>query len=239
MIDSEGREVWQTKHHPWGNSNSESGSCWISPDGRMVWATVPSPDGADAWWVLDASDGRVLGTAGLQCSAAGSVPVPHPDGVHIGLSVGEGQDGAEVYWGRWDGEVRVMRLDARDRVLCAVRPDGRHYLATPHGSGSGVLTVHAFPGGEVSARLDPAEIFEDDDRFDFQAGYVTNDIVLAGSVEGERHFFLSDTDMLAVIDEVAYPKNAAKGGISPTGSGTWLTSDYVTGRHQIWRGPWH
>lgn len=238
MIDSDGREVWQTHHHSWGNSDSESGSCWISPDGRMVWATVPSPDGPDEWWVLDARDGRVIGKAPLECHAAGSHPVPHPDGIHIGLSVGEGQDGAEVYWGHWAGEPRVIRLNARDRVLCAVRPDGRHYLATPHGCGSGLLTVHAFPGGEVRARLDQGDIFDDDDWFDFQAGYMTNDHVLVSSVEGARHFVLA-ADTLAVIAALAYPEHAAKGGISPTGRGTWLTSDYLTGHHQIWRGPWH
>jgi hypothetical protein len=77
----------------------------------------------------------------------------------------------------------------------------------------------------------------DDDWFDFQAAYVTNDVALAGSVEGQRHFALA-ADTLAAIDEVAYPKNAARGGISPTGRGTWLTSDYLTGRHQLWQGPW-
>jgi hypothetical protein len=237
MIDTEGRELWTATHHPWGNSGTELGSCWISSDGRFVWATVPSSDGPDEWCVLDAGDGRVLGKARLNCYAAGSDPIPHPDGIHIGLSVGEGQDGAEVYWGRWQGEPRVARLDARDRVLCAVRPDGRHYLATPHGSGSNVLTVHAFPGGDVRARLDPKGILGNDDWFDFQAGYATNDVVLAGSVEGQRHFALA-ADTLAAIDEVAYPKNAALGGISPTGRGTWLTSDYLTGRHHLWQGPW-
>jgi hypothetical protein len=27
-----------------------------------------------------------------------------------------------VYWGHWAGEPHVIRLNARDRVLCAVRP---------------------------------------------------------------------------------------------------------------------
>ena len=66
---------------------------------------------------------------------------------------------------------------------------------------------------------------------------MTNDVVLAGLVERQRHFALA-ADTLSVIDEVAYPKSAAKRGISSTGQGTWLTSDYVTGRHQLWRGPW-
>lgn len=237
MIDAAGGEVWTTTHHPWGDRGSETGSCWISNDGRHVWATVPSADGPDEWWVLDAGDGRVLGKAPLSCYAAGSHPISHPDGRHVGLSVGEGQDGADVYWAWWEGEPRVTRLNARDRVLCAVRPNGRDFLATPHGCGSKAITVHVFPGGEVRARLDPNGILEDGDWFDFQAGYVTNDVVLVGSVEGERHFALA-ADTLAPVDEVAYPTNAAKGGISTSGRGTWLTADYLTGRHQLWLGPW-
>lgn len=100
-----------------------------------------------------------------------------------------------------------------------------------------MLTIHAFPGDEVGACLDRADVLDEDDEFDFQAGYVTNDLVLVGSVQRERHLLLA-ADTLAVIDEVVYPENAVKGGISPTGRGTWLTSDYSTGRHQIWRGPW-
>jgi hypothetical protein len=235
LIDRDGRTVWQVHHDPWGNSGSESGSCWVSPDGRVVWATVPSADGADEWWVLDAADGNILGVAALQCCAAGSEPIPHPKGKHIGLSVGEGQDGCEVYWGHWDGRVHVSRLDARDRVLCAVRPDGTAYLATPHGGGA--LTVHSFPTGDVRARLSDSDVFGDDDRFEFQAGYVTNDIVLVGSTEEERHLLLR-ADTLEVVAEIEYPEGATRGGISPTGSGAWLTCDYLSGRFQLWRGRW-
>jgi len=233
LTDRDGRTLWQVQHHPWGNSDSESGSCWVSPDGRFVWATVPSADGADEWWVLDAADGNVLGVAALQCYAAGSEPIPHPDGKHVGLSVGEGQDGCEVYWGHWDGKVQVSRLDARDRVLCAVRPDGTAYLATPHVGGD--LTVHSFPTGDVRARLTDSDVFGDDDGFDFQAGYVTNDIVIVGSVSAERHLLLT-ADTLEVVAEIEYPEGATRGGISPTGLQTWLTCDYLTGRLQLWRG---
>lgn len=41
MIDREGRVLWEASHHPWGNADSESGSCWVDPAGRRVWATVP------------------------------------------------------------------------------------------------------------------------------------------------------------------------------------------------------
>lgn len=232
MADRGGRTVWEVTHHPWGNSDSESGSCWVGGDGQVVWATVPSVSGADEWWVLNAADGRVLGIAALQCFAAGSHPVPHPDGEHVGLSVGEGQDGSEVYWGRWDGRAHVSRLDARDRVLCDIRPDGATYLATPHSGGE--LTVHAFPTGEVCARRSAHDAFGEDDGFDLSAGYVTNDLVIVGSIEKERHMLLSAED-LEVVAELDYPEDAMRSCILPTGLGTWSTCDWLTGRFQLWR----
>lgn len=234
MADHRGRTTWEVTHHPWGNSDSESGSCWVSGDGRLVWATVPSANGSDQWWVLDAANGRVLDVAALRCHAAGSHPVPHPDGTRVGLSVGEGQDGSAVYWGRWDGRVHVSRLDARDRVLCDVRPDGTAYLATPHGEGP--LTVHGFPTGDVRATRCAQEVFGDDEGFEYRAGYVTNELVIVGSADEASHALLS-AERLDVIAGVDYPSDAVRGGIVATGRGTWLTSDWSTGRCQLWRCP--
>ena len=231
MTDRGGRTVWEVAHHPWGNSDSERGSCWVIGDGQVVWATVPSARGADEWWVLNAADGRVLGIAALQCHAAGSTAFPHPDGKHVGLSVGEGQDGCEVYWGRWDGRAHVSRLDARDRVLCGVRPDGSSYLATPHSGGA--LTTHSFPAGDVCARRSEHDTFGDHDGFDLQAGYVTNDIVIVGSIEEERHVLLG-AERLDIIAELDYPDDATRSCLAPTGLGTWLTCSWLTGHSQLW-----
>jgi hypothetical protein len=117
-------------------------------------------------------------------------------------------------------------------VLADVRPDGRQYLATPHSDGE--LTVHAFPTGTIDARQRGDAVFSENDYFDFQAGYLTNDLVLAGSVMKECHLLLS-ADTLERIAAVEYPGGAAKQSISATGRGTWLAADYLTGRHQLWR----
>jgi hypothetical protein len=227
-----GRQIWKTSHAAWGPSDSESGSCWVAPNGRHVWATVPSIDGPDQWWVLDIRDGRVIDKAPLQCYAAGSQPIPHPDGSHIGLSVGEGQDGAEVYWGCWKERPVVSRLDDRNRILIDIRPNGTQYLTTPHSNST--VMVHDFPSGLVRARLDGDAALPPDDWFDCQAGYVTNDLILVGSVENEIHILLG-ADALTIIAPVAYPEGATKQGISPSGHGTWMTSDHLSGRHQVWR----
>jgi hypothetical protein len=238
LIDADGREVWRRPHPAWGNSESESGSCWVNTDGARIWATVP-PDAdhnADEWWVLDAITGDVLGVAPLECRAAGSHHVPHPDGVHVGLSVGEGQDAVQVYWGRWDGRPIVTRLDSHSRVLVDVRPDGSQYLAMPHGEDR-TVTVHAFPSGAVQASIDEADLSEDGDDadgFDFCGGYVTNELALISTLELRRHLVLA-ADTLAFVDEVDYEHDAVLDVLTPTGRGAWLTGDYTTGHYQIWR----
>jgi hypothetical protein len=184
--------------------------------------------------VLDASEGRVLGSSPLRCHAAGSHPIAHPDGRHVGLSVGEGQDGAEVYWGHWqDDRPVVVRLDDRSRVLIDVRPSGGEYLTTPHTSSEGSIAVHAFPSGRVVASLPASAVLEQDDWFDFTAGYVTDEMVLVASVERQEHFLLGAT--LAPLGVVGYPPGHPKECITPSGKGTWMTSDFLSGRHDLWR----
>jgi hypothetical protein len=236
LVDRRGRAVWHHDHIPWGSGSSESGSCWVSPDGAHVWATVPRDDEPDEWIVLDASNGQVLGAAPLECEAAGSDPIPHPDGRHIGLSVGEGQDGAEVYWGRWEGGRPVVaRLKSRSRVLVDVRPSGAQYLTTPHSSSDdGSVQVHEFPSGRVPARLLPDVLRPEDDRFDYEAGYLTDDLVLVSTIANNADLLLT-ADKLEPIGRVEYPDGNAKDNVAPSGRGTWLTIDPVTGRHELWR----
>jgi hypothetical protein len=153
----------------------------------------------------------------------------------VGLSVGEGQDGAELYWGHWNNERPVVgRLDDRSRVLIDVRPTGGEYLTTPHSGAEGSVAVHEFPNGRVFASLAASAVFEEDDYFDFTAGYVTDEMVLVGSVERQQHLLLA-SQTLALLGVVEYPASHPKECITPSGQGTWLTSDYASGRHFLWR----
>ncbi|MEV0807790.1 hypothetical protein [Micromonospora sp. NPDC050200] len=126
-VDAAGALRWRVRHACWGSPCSsfhdsyeeyagidghrhpDWGSCRISADGSTVWAHVrtPLPDDVEPkpdeeWLVLDTLDGRVLGRASTDNAAAGSHHVPHPDPGQMGLSVGEGQDGVPLRWGRWD-----------------------------------------------------------------------------------------------------------------------------------------
>jgi hypothetical protein len=137
-----------------------------------------------------------------------------------------------VYWGFWDGRTAsVERFDSRTRCLVDVRPNGSQYLTTPHAAGD--LAVHRFPTGEVVASRPAEATFPEADEFDLVAGYVTNDIILAGSVETKTHVALSAGD-LSPLGEVDYPAGSAKDMILPSGAGRWLTSDALAGRLQLW-----
>jgi len=144
-----------------GHQHPNWGSCWINADGSTVWAHVrtPLPDDAEpkpdeAWLVLDTIDGRVLERASTNTAAAGSHHVSHPDPRQMGLSVGEGQDGVPLRWGRWDGaRLTVTRIGDDDRCLVDVSPDETRFLTVAPEQGE--LAIHRRPDGAVTHEIDP------------------------------------------------------------------------------------
>jgi hypothetical protein len=119
-------------------------------------------------------------------------------------------------------------------VLADVRPSGEQYLTTPHSDSDGAVVVHAFATGRVVARRTPSDVLEPGDWFDYAAGYVNDHLILVGSAEAQLHLLLA-CDTLAVIGPVEYPPGHTTETITPTGRGTWLTGDYLSGRHELWR----
>ncbi|MFC8276476.1 hypothetical protein ACFUJR_28880 [Streptomyces sp. NPDC057271] len=265
-VDADGATLWEYRHGCWGSeighphtgdeqqvcSGLEHGSCRVSDDGRLVWAHVTEGDGdawQEVWVVLDARDGRELARLPLEDSAAsGSYHVSHPDGVHMGLGIGMGQDGCLVYWGRWDGE-RLTTWDLNeglDRVLFDVHPGHAGFLTMEHYGAD--LQLHALDGTVLSEapppdpdRADGAGD-EDGDEGDYQdedgpevpegwdwsAGFVDADTVIActgleyGEEEFPRHWLL-DAHTLEIRGAVRYPSGRTEGYARPLGDGTWLT----------------
>lgn len=236
-VNASGRTLWEHGHDCWGCDTMESGSCHVTADGRYVWATVPGPhaDGTyagDEWLVLDASDGEVLAGTVLGCAAAGSNHLPHPDGVHMGLGVGEGQDGTPLYWGRRDGrELTTWPVGDEDRVLADVHPSGAAFLTVAHSSDD--LAWHRFPDGAVGGTMPAEEAQGDVDPeygayWDYSCGYVDEHTVLASAtayaeedVDTAPHWLL-DALTLRVLGEIAYPV-PVRDAACPLGDGTWLT----------------
>ena len=231
LVDRAGSTAWEVSHPGWGG-DSERGSAWFSADGQHVWAHVPTERDPDEWLLLDAASGAVTGRSRLRCYSAGSDPIRHPDGQHLGLSVGEGQDGSETYFGHVQaGEPVVERFDDRSRVLAGFSQDGRFFLTTPHNTGA--VSVHRFPDGAVVARLEPDAVVRPDEEFNFFGGFVDLDRVVLTSANGDD-IFLAHAPSLTHAEAMRLPNRRADNLLVAI-SGGFLTSDWTTGETIIWQ----
>ncbi|WP_329451651.1 hypothetical protein OG894_24425 [Streptomyces sp. NBC_01724] len=262
-VDPAGAVRWEVRHGCWeggcrilhesfdeyADSRShlyaDSGSAVFSADGSLVWAHVrgpvatagPDPEALDEWLVIDAADGRVLGRADAQTVAAGSEHVPHPDPAQMGLSVGEGQDGAPLLWGRWDGtELSVEHFGEEERILTSVSPTGEHFLTVAHDLDS--LALHRVSDGAVVAEIeaadavprhpdaDPDDFDADDVMWDYECGFVDKETAISSTDQDEeygpvRHWLLDATGMRPA-GQVTYPFPVS-GTPTALGDGTWYT----------------
>ncbi|XCM33923.1 hypothetical protein ABXI76_35590 [Streptomyces parvus] len=265
-VDPSGATRWEVRHGCWSgrcdeihesyesyadrldHRYPESGSVGFSADGRLVWAHVRgplpggelSPDTADEWLVIDAGDGRVLARADAEAAAAGSAHLPHPtDPAQMGLSIGEGQDGAPLRWGRWDG--KELTLDCLDGDLCllSLSPSGDRLMTVSHDQDS--LAVRDSRGAVVEA-LDwdagaaiprhpeaPADTEEDElpVYWDWAGGFLDETTLIASTTEsdedcGQYRHWLVDTTAARHFVPVDYPSPVS---CEPTalGGGFWST----------------
>jgi hypothetical protein len=140
-LDRAGVELWRFDFGP-GNGvvGSARTNCRFSLDGNVVWLYRPdlySGHGeTDRWFALDAADGAILGDAALPTVGGhGGSQLIHPDGVHVFLQVGCGQDGCFVFKGWIEGGVTSVPWpvgegsDHRDRWIAALSPDGGQIMA--------------------------------------------------------------------------------------------------------------
>lgn len=226
LVSADGHLEWEVQHPPWGQGGSVRGSCFVTDDGAYIWATVPG-SGPDEWWLIAAASGEVAGTVALDCHAAGSEPIRHPNGRHVGLSVGEGQDGSQIYWGRiQSGQPVVAQVPGDSRVLVDVSLDGRHFLTAPHDAGP--VLLHRFPDGVEEARLPITEVLEFDDAFDYFAGFLDTSTVLVALRERDD-LLLASAEDLSQVGWVQMPGGRAGNPVLTGGSGTFLCMDHLAG----------
>ncbi|MER7534850.1 hypothetical protein ABTX77_08670 [Streptomyces sp. NPDC097704] len=247
-VGPDGATLWEYRHGCWGPlldhehtgdeqqlcEGYEHGSCRVSDDGRFVWAHVMGEEYEETWAVLDARDGRELARLPLPDSvASGSWHLAHPDGVHMGVCVGMGQDGALVYWGRWDGRELTVHdglNDGLDRVLFDVHPAHAGFLTIEHSGHD--LQLHD---------LDGTVLAENDElRWDHACGFLDGDTVLAttqveyDSDPEEHATWALDARTLEMRGRVRYPSGPAEGLVRPLGDGSWLTYDRATETVRRW-----
>ncbi|MFD9396211.1 hypothetical protein ACFWBB_37370 [Streptomyces sp. NPDC060000] len=252
-----GETLWEYRHGCWGPEighphtgdeqevcrGLEHGSCRISDDGRLVWAHVIEPeerDGEERWVVLDARDGRELARIPLDSVAAGSHHLSHPDGVHMGLCIGMGQDGILLHWARWDGrQLTGWDLnETMDRILMDVHSGHPGFLTVEHYGAD--LRLHALDGA-VLAEREPEPADEDRPCWDYGCGFADADTVIAstvGSGDGPERVvhWLLDARTLETRGMVTYPTGPAEGYVRPLGDGTWLTYDDRSETLNRWSG---
>ncbi|MFD8725252.1 hypothetical protein ACFV2H_46765 [Streptomyces sp. NPDC059629] len=227
----------------------ERGSAGFSVDGALVWAHVRgplssgelSPATMDEWLLLDAGDGRLLARADARSAAAGSFHLPHPtDPRQMGLSIGEGQDGAPMRWGRWDGRTLSVEYVDGDLALTSVSPRGDRLLTVTHdqdalavrdtrGAVVDGLEWHAESAVPRHPEADP----ENDEAlpyWDWAGGFVDGTTLIASTVESDeewgagRHWTIGIGGVGAGTPvEVTYPAPIGPRPPEALGDGRWFT----------------
>ncbi|MGW1013499.1 hypothetical protein ACWD4X_26095 [Streptomyces termitum] len=277
-VEPSGATRWEVRHGCWAFSCQEphasydayadrrdhrypgSGSVGFSTGGGAVWAHVRGPlpeDGpgrgaADEWLVVDAGDGRVLARAGAGAEAAGSVHLPHPsDPRRMGLSIGEGQDGAPLRWGRWDGtELTVDRL-AEDLCLLGLDPSGDRLMTVSHDQDllavrdtrGAVVGALEWDAGTVVPRHPgvPADADAEDEApacWDWAGGFLDGTTLIASTTESDdewgpgRHWLVDTTGTCGLVP-VDYPAPVS-GVPTALGGGVWSTPSPDRDALHVW-----
>ncbi|GHJ43486.1 hypothetical protein Cs7R123_08280 [Catellatospora sp. TT07R-123] len=180
----------------------------------------------DQWWAIDAATGSIVGRRWLGCEATGSVTHRHPDGVHMGLDVGEGQDGSRIYWASHDdGVVQVSTTGDVSRALAALHPDGDAYVTVPRDSDG--ISVHDFATRTVIAHRPNGDLLHSGEWV-ASARYLDRARVLvetAGKDGNRRRHLVLDAGDLTVLGEVAYPAAVGVSAFHSVHGGTWFTRD--------------
>lgn len=252
-----GETLWEYRHACWdpriGHPHTgdeqevcpghEHGSCRVSDDGRLVWAHVvvePAEGGwEERWVVLDARDGRETVWLPLGSAASGSHHLSHPDGVHMGLCIGMGQDGVLLHWARQDGDMLTGwdLNEGMDRILMDVNAGHPGFLTVEHSGWD--LQLHALDGTVLAEASPEPSDDKDPPRWDYGCGFVDADTVIASTIDsaedpGRAHHWLLDARTLEIRGTVTYPAGPVNSYVRPLGDGTWLTYDDKTETLNRW-----
>ena len=233
-IDREGTELWRYDLLP-----APSGSfvhdpdCAFSSDGAQVW--VYRPDAVsdrhpvDRWVVLDACSGEVEAEADLHTAGHGATHFMHPDGDHVLLDVGEGQDGLAIFEGTLTKNgLEVHRHPWDDRCLAGISPDGSTFMTVEHHQAD--IAFHRHPGGDTILKLTTDAFVSDYAWFEWTGGFLAPEtavvVVIVDPLDGpeRHHHYLLDVpsgDVLGRFDAQARDSL----DVEALGDGTWLTSD--------------
>ncbi|MCX5394995.1 hypothetical protein [Streptomyces sp. NBC_00094] len=265
VVEPSGATRWEVRHGCWygacremhtsydeyadrpDHRYPEGGSVGFSADGTIVWAHVRGPlpegelhpDAVDEWLVIDAVSGRVLARADAEAAAAGSFHLPHPtDPRQMGLSIGEGQDGAPLRWGRWDGEEPAVDCLEGDLCLLSVSPSGDRLMTISHDqdrlavrdSRGAVMETWEWEAEAVIPGHPDATSGDEDEPpacWDWAGGFLDETTLVVSTAESDdqwgqgRHWLIDIAGSFGFVP-IAYPSPVS---CEPTalGNGAWST----------------
>lgn len=209
--------------------------CVFSLDGAWVWVYRPdvmADRGPDMLVVLRADTGQEVARTALDSVGEGANLALHPDGRHILLDVGEGQDGVKLYRAAFTGDdIDLHSYGWDDRCLVDVAPDGQWFMTVDHGQHD--IAIHVFLSGEVVLRV-PVETFgheyfgDDEAGMAWNGGFLNADIAVV-TIAGEkddkewhRHYSIDLRTGTPRGHFEAYSRDSYD--FEPLGDGSWIVS---------------
>ncbi|MEU0008406.1 hypothetical protein ABZ079_30180 [Streptomyces sp. NPDC006314] len=154
------------------------------------------------------------------------------------LSIGEGQDGAPVRWGRWDGQTLAVEYLEGDLALMSVSPSGERLMSVTHeqdtlavrDTGGSVLEGLVWDAETAVPRHPDAEPGNDEalPYWDWAGGFLDETTLIGSTVEsdeewGEGRHWIIGTSVPGTPVEVAYPVPVGTRPPTALGDGVWVT----------------
>ncbi|KAF7184636.1 hypothetical protein CNMCM7691_005879 [Aspergillus felis] len=209
-------------------------NCAFSLDGAWVWVYRPdamADRGPDILVVLRAETGEEVARTELDSVGQGAGLALHPDGRHVLLDVGEGQDGVKLYRAALTGDdIDLHSYGWDDRCLVDLSPDGRRFMTVDHGRYD--IAFHVFPSGEEVLRL-PVEAFGyeygvDEACMHWNGGFLSADIAvitIAGEKDDKEWHCHYSIDLRSGIPLGRFEAHSRDNyDFEPLGDGTWIVS---------------
>jgi hypothetical protein len=232
-IGQDGGMLWRYEFEPHTTQDFPRTACIFSLDGTWVWLYRPdamTSRGPDLLVVLRADTGEVVARAELDSVGQGAELVQHPDGRHVMLDVGEGQDGVKLFLAALtDGGIDLRSYGWDDQVLVDIAPGGWFFMTIDDCRSD--VAFRAFPSGEVVLHL-PITAFgyeDDDSLMDWNGGFLSPDIAVV-TITGEldnkswHHHYKVNLRTGKPLDRFeAHSRDSYD--LKTLGDGTWIVSD--------------
>jgi hypothetical protein len=240
LVDGTGRQLASV-----ADAGSHSSVGVFTADGAYLWAVSPGRGGEDPvtasqeLWLIDVATFSIVDRRRIGMFVDGCQPIRCPDGQMVGLSLWV-DDRAAVGWAVAEhGRIELRLSPWRDRVLAGVHPAGSEYLTVsreqPFVPGrDDELWRHRRRDDRPVGTLAVSAATHLDDAWDAKSGYLSNELVLASTLDTGRHLLVGTAPM-GLLAEVTYPRPIAGSLPLPSGQGRWLTVG--GGRLQGWALP--